>query len=49
MNYKQFRALLNLTMVSDPWPTTQEEQIEVKEFLSEEANRRGFKSWVGSS
>lgn len=52
MTNRQFRALLNLFMCSDPWPVEgefwEEERDEIEELLNQEAQKRGFESWVGA-
>lgn len=41
-----FRVLLNLYMVSDPWPLEQEEDDRLEAWLSEVARERGYDGWV---
>lgn len=41
-----FRALLDLFMVSDPWPLEDKQKAVVFGFLTAEANKRGFDSWT---
>lgn len=41
-----FRSLLDLFMVSDPWPCTEEGQEIIEEMLDKEAKRRGYETWV---
>lgn len=42
----QFRALLNLMMVSDPWPLSDEEHDRIDWLLDCEAQARGFDRWT---
>jgi hypothetical protein len=46
MNSLQFRALLDLFMVSDPWPLTDIQQDYIEELIEYEATQRGFETWV---
>lgn len=46
MNDEEFRALLDLYMVSDPWPLTSEKSNTIRKLLSGEAQERGFDGWV---
>jgi len=46
MSDKEFRVLLNLFMVSDPWPLTDSEQEQMEEMLNREAVKRGHENWV---
>lgn len=41
-----FRVLLDLYMVSDPWPLSDRENGVLFAFLSAEASKRGFDSWT---
>ena len=41
-----FRVLLDLHMVSDPWPLNAEQHGMMLAFLECEASERGYKSWV---
>jgi len=43
---KEFRALLDWWMVSDPWPIKADQATTVDELLSKEARARGFHSSV---
>lgn len=43
---REYGTLLNWFMASDPWPTTQLENDRMKTMLDEEAQRRGWDSWV---
>lgn len=42
----QFRALLELAMVSDPWPLPGEHESAVKMYLLKESKRRGYDGWI---
>ena len=44
MSDREFRALLDLFMCSDPYPCDGHDVVE--ELLDHEADRRGFDSWV---
>lgn len=44
MNSKQFRAVLDWRMCSDPWPGGDEETIE--EWMNEMARAFGFENWI---
>jgi len=46
MNDHEFRMLLNLYMISDPWPLTPEEDDTCAVLLNTEAKKRGFSGWV---
>lgn len=46
MDDVEFRALLDLYMVSDADPLTSEKMNTIREFLSNEAQERGFDGWV---
>lgn len=46
MNDRQFRALLNLVMASDPTPLSDEEDDTVRDLLANEAHKRGFMDWI---
>jgi hypothetical protein len=49
MQTKHFRALLDLMLCCDPWPTTpntEENQALVVELANEEAVARGFTDWI---
>ena len=41
----QFRALLDLTMVSDPWPLEYGKD-DIDDLLDGEARERGYSGWV---
>lgn len=41
-----YRALLDLYMVSDPWPLGEQENGAVFGFLTAEAQKRGFTDWL---
>lgn len=43
---QEFRELLNLVMVSDPWPLDDESEKVVTGFLEREAQERGFDTWT---
>lgn len=44
MNSKQFRAVLDWRMCSDPWPGGDEETVD--EWLNEMARTFGFEHWI---
>lgn len=44
MNSKQFRAVLDWRMCSDPWPGGDEETVD--EWLNEMARAFGFEHWI---
>lgn len=46
MNDQEFRVLLDLCMVSDPWPLGEDERETFDRMLKRESERRGFDSWV---
>jgi hypothetical protein len=46
MSDKTFRVLLDLFMVSDPWPLSEEANEEYTQLLNTESLRRGHNSWV---
>jgi len=41
-----FRVLLDLYMVSDPWPLEDKDNVVMFGFLSAESQKRGYKGWV---
>jgi hypothetical protein len=42
----ELRALLNLLMVSDPWPLEESEQVLLKGLADRESEARGFEGWI---
>ena len=49
MTSEQFRALLNLWMCSDPWPTSHpSDQKHIEALLDEESEKRGYKDTIGA-
>ena len=42
----EFRALLDLFMVSDPWPLDERAEGVVQDLLTSESASRGYGSWV---
>ncbi len=46
MNHQFFRDLLDLFMVSDPWPDTPESHLRIEDVLDDEARERGYENWV---
>ena len=47
MTAQEFRALLNLFMCSDPWPTDKKEENDIiEDLLVRESATRGYDSWV---
>lgn len=45
LSHEEFRALLDLYMVSDPWPLDSDSQDSLRGLLTDEANARGYDSW----
>lgn len=43
---QEYAALMELFMVSDPWPTAQADHDRIKRMLNEEARDRGYTDWV---
>lgn len=43
---RTFRVMLDLFMVSDPWPLSEAAQSEYLKLLETESNLRGYDSWV---
>ena len=46
MKRHQFRALLDLLMVSDPWPLDKAGEVILKTFADREAKTWGFQDWI---
>lgn len=46
LNDAQFRALLNLMMVSDPWPLSGTDSFLLETLATDEARRRNYKDWI---
>ena len=46
MKKHEFRALVDLFMVSDPWPLDKAGEVILKAFADEEAKRWGFSNWI---
>ena len=46
MKRHEFRALLDLLMVSDPWPLDKAGEVILKAFADKEAKKRGFDNWI---
>lgn len=46
MSDEQFRALMNLIMLSDPTPLPQPEDEAIQQLADEEAQKRGFLNWI---
>lgn len=42
----EFKSLLNLVMVSDPWPSGRKGERTLKGLLDYEAGVRGYEDWV---
>lgn len=42
----QFRAMMDLMMVSDPWPLGEPEHAQIENLLIVESERRGYDSWI---
>jgi hypothetical protein len=47
MSDEQFRVLMSLVMVSDPWPL-QVGKSDIDELLDDEARFRGFCDWIAA-
>lgn len=43
---QEFGTLLNLVMVSDPWPLGPLERDRIVEMLNEEAQSRNYDDWI---
>lgn len=43
---QEFGALMNLMMVSDPYPNASVEETRLKDMLNEEARVRGYDDWI---
>ena len=41
----EYRMLLDLFMVSDPWPLTDEQNEVLLDMLNDEAEARGYAEW----
>lgn len=46
LSAQEFSALMNLMMVSDPWPISDIEGDRIVDMLNEEARSRDYKDWV---
>jgi len=46
MEDKEFRAFLDLIMVSDPWPLEGESQSLIEGLATREAESRGYPDWI---
>lgn len=46
MKDNEFRMLLDLAMVSDPWPLDQRAYDTLLDMLNDEAARNGFDGWL---
>jgi hypothetical protein len=46
MSNEEFRALLDLMMVSDPWPLNVPEYEALEGLFARESDARGFASWI---
>lgn len=46
MKNMELRALLDLLMVSDPWPLDNQAQRHLVDFADRESQRRGFENWT---
>jgi len=49
MSDKEYRALINLLMTSDPWPAGEEDAITLKRLADREARDRGYEDWIDAS
>ena len=43
-----YRALLDLLMVTDPWPLDAASHADILDFADAEAERRGLENWVAA-
>ena len=49
MSNKEFRAMLDLFMCSDPWPVEGgDSEAVLKAMLHKESVARGYKDWIGA-
>lgn len=46
MKESELRVLLDLYMVSDPWPLKEHADGVLEDLLNRESGERGFSSWV---
>ena len=46
MTNMQFRAFLDLMMVSDPWPLDPQANKTLEEFADAESKKRGYEEWI---
>uniref|UniRef100_A0A6H1ZA09 Uncharacterized protein n=1 Tax=viral metagenome TaxID=1070528 RepID=A0A6H1ZA09_9ZZZZ len=46
MTGDQFKALLDLIMCSDPWPTDKNNQKTIEQLANEEADKRNYNDWI---
>lgn len=46
MNDAEFRAFLDLLMVSDPFPLLFSKEDTLKDYANSEARRRGYSCWI---
>lgn len=46
MDDEQFRMLLDLWMVSDPWPLSDDANVTLTRMLDAESERRGYDNYV---
>ena len=46
MTNKELKALLNLFMAIDPWPTSTQDQLTIQHLLNFESRTRGFMDWI---
>jgi hypothetical protein len=46
MGYKEFRCLLNLFMVSDPWPLSPTDRELMESMLDRISQERGYEHWL---
>lgn len=46
MNNNEFKSLLNVMMVADPWIANDEDRENIVQLLNREAEERGYEDWV---
>jgi hypothetical protein len=48
LSYWEFRTLLELMMVSDPWPLKDHHRTFLVSLLNDEAEERGYEDWIAA-
>ncbi|OGD09392.1 MAG: hypothetical protein A2Y86_05255 [Candidatus Aminicenantes bacterium RBG_13_62_12] len=46
MKRHELRVLVDLLMVSDPWPLDEAGEVILKDFADKEARRQGLDNWI---